>query len=56
MKKLAYILGVASLIIFCVGIIFKVMHWSNGDVLLSVGIAGFAILFIPAFAKYKYDS
>jgi len=36
-------------------VLFKIQHWPGASILLILGLAGLAIIFIPSFAKYKYD-
>ena len=55
MKKLAYVSGALTSMMALLGILFKIMIWPGASILLVLGIAGFALIFIPSFAKYKYD-
>lgn len=55
MKKLAYISGVMTSMMALLGMLFKIQHWPGAGILLTIGIAGFALIFIPSYAKYKYD-
>lgn len=55
MKKLAYISGVMTSMMALLGMLFKIQHWPGASILLTIGIAGFALIFIPSYAKYKYD-
>ncbi|WP_435529786.1 GldL-related protein [Pontibacter aydingkolensis] len=36
------------------GFLFKTMHWAGADMLLVLGCAIAAILYVPLFAVYKY--
>jgi len=55
MKKLAYFSGALTSMMAILGMLFKIMHWPGASILLVLGYAGFAVIFIPSFAKYKYD-
>lgn len=55
MKKLVYISGALTAMLALLGILFKIQHWPGAGPMLVLGIAGFALIFIPSFAKYKYD-
>ncbi|MDD3322608.1 MAG: hypothetical protein PHS59_14310 [Paludibacter sp.] len=55
MKKLVYISGALFSSITVLSVLFKIMHLSGATILLYFGLIGFALIFIPAFAKYKYD-
>ena len=47
MKQKIYISGVVSALIVYTGIIFKVNHWAGANILLTVGMATFVLLFLP---------
>jgi hypothetical protein len=47
MKQKIYILGVVSVIIVFMGIVFKVNHWSGAGYLLIVGILTLDLVFLP---------
>jgi hypothetical protein len=36
-------------------VLFKLLHLQGASELLIVGLAGIALIWIPAFAKYRYD-
>lgn len=55
MKKLVYVSGALTSMMALLGILFRLLHWPGGSILLVIGIAGFAVIFIPSLAKYKYD-
>ena len=55
MKKIAFISGALFSSITVLAILFKLLHLQGAHVLLIIGLAGFAIVFIPAYAKYRYD-
>lgn len=46
MKKISYILGIISIIITVISVIFKANHWSGANILLIVGLPSFALLFL----------
>jgi hypothetical protein len=47
MKQKIYILGLVSIIIVFMGIVFKVNHWSGAGYLLIVGILTLDLVFLP---------
>jgi len=55
MKNLAFISGALFSSLTILGVLFKIQHWPGASILLVLGLAGLAIIFIPSFAKYKYD-
>ncbi len=55
MKKLAYISGALFSSITVLASLFKLLHLQGAQILLAVGLAGIALIFIPAYAKYRYD-
>jgi len=55
MKKLAFISGALFSSLTLLGVLFKIQHFPGGGILLILGLAGLAVIFIPSFAKYKYD-
>ena len=48
MKRITSILGVLGGLITIMGTVFKIMHWPGAGVLLVIGIATIALLFMPA--------
>jgi len=54
-KKIAFISGALFGSISVLSVLFKMMHYQGATVLLIVGLAGIALVFIPFYAKYKYD-
>jgi len=54
MKFLKYLFGTLSLVFFVIGIIFKILHLSYSNIIISVALGIFGIIFIPIFAIYKY--
>ena len=55
MKTLAFISGALFSSLTVLGVLFKIQHWPGAAPLLVFGLAGLALIFIPSFAKYKYD-
>lgn len=55
MKKLVYSSGALFSSMTVLAILFKLMHLKGANELLIFGLAGIAIIFIPFYAKYKYD-
>jgi len=55
MKTLAFISGALFSSLTVLGVLFKIQHWPGAAQLLVFGLAGLALIFIPSFAKYKYD-
>ena len=55
MKKLVFISGSLFSSITVLSTLFKLMHLTGAQELLICGLSGIAIIFIPSFAKYKYD-
>jgi hypothetical protein len=55
MKKLVYISGAVFSSVTVLSVLFKLLHLQGATVLLIVGLAGLAFIWIPAFAKYRYD-
>ena len=55
MKKLVFITGALAFSLTSLGILFKVQHWPLASVFLTIGIAIFALVFVPSVTKYLYD-
>ena len=55
MKKIAFISGALFSSITVLSILFKLLHLQGAQELLVIGLLGIAFIFIPSFAKYKYD-
>jgi uncharacterized membrane protein YccC len=55
MKQLAFISGALCGSLTVLGGLFKIMHWPYAGVLLTLGLAGIALIYIPSVTKYKYD-
>lgn len=56
MKKLAFISGGVAGSLTTLGVLFRIMHWPGAVPLLVFGLGCAGLIFIPSFAKYKYDS
>jgi hypothetical protein len=55
MKQLAFISGALSTSLFVLGSLFKLMHWPGAGPLLTFGLVGIALIFIPSVTKYQYS-
>lgn len=47
MKKVMMISGVATVLSFTVGSMFKIMHWPGANILLVLGFSGISLFFLP---------
>lgn len=54
MRLSVYVLGALVAMTIILGSLFKMMHWAGADMLLVTGWSSAALLFVPAFAIYKY--
>ncbi len=48
-----YLIGMISGMISILGTLFKVQHWPGASIMLTLGLAGLALGFLPAFARYR---
>jgi hypothetical protein len=55
MKKITYLTGTIFTMLALFSILFKIMHWPGTSELIVISIGGFALFFVPFFAKYAYD-
>lgn len=55
MKKIAIISGAVFSSTTMLSVLFKILHLQGADWLLMGGFGGLALIFIPAYAKWKYD-
>ncbi len=55
MRKAVYISGALFSSITLLSILFKILHLQGAQILLVIGMIGLALIFIPLYAKYKYD-
>ena len=54
-KKIAFISGALFGSLSVLSVLFKLMHLQGATVLLVVGLSGIALVFIPFYAKYRYN-
>jgi hypothetical protein len=55
MRKFVFISGALFSSSTLLSILFKLMHWPGATILLILGLAGLALLFIPFYAFYQYN-
>jgi hypothetical protein len=57
MKKLQYIYGIITVVLVCMGVIFKIQHWAGAGIMLTLGIAALLLLFLPMalINNYKHE-
>jgi hypothetical protein len=48
-----YLTGMISGMIAILGTMFKVQHWPGASIMLVLGLVGLALVFLPAFARYR---
>jgi hypothetical protein len=48
-----YLTGMISGMITILGTLFKVQHWPGASIMLMLGLAGLALGFLPAYARYR---
>jgi hypothetical protein len=51
MKKLLFYLGLFSTVLFCMGFLAKVMHWSGANFSMFGGLAVFCYIFAPLWVR-----
>tara|TARA_S200000501_G_C20558673_1_gene627792 strand:- start:298 stop:471 length:174 start_codon:yes stop_codon:yes gene_type:complete len=56
LKKITYISAGIFSSITLLAVLFKILHLQGAQVLLTIGLMGLALVFIPAFSLYKYYS
>ncbi|TMM58788.1 hypothetical protein FEE95_04990 [Maribacter algarum] len=60
MKKLAFVSGAVFSSLTILGNLFKILKWELGPLtsglFFLIGLVGLALIFIPSFAVYKYNS
>lgn len=54
MKKVMYILGLATTISMTMGLMFKILHMPGGEGLFNYGFLVFALIFLPMVAIKKF--
>jgi len=55
MRKTVYISGALFSSLTVISFLFKLLHLQGAETLLIIGIGGLALIFIPAYALYKYN-
>jgi len=48
-----YLTGMIAGILTIVGTLFKVQHWPGASIMLTLGLAGTALAFLPMYAAYR---
>ena len=56
LKKITYISAGMFSSMTLLAVLFKILHLQGATVLLTIGLMGLALVFIPAFSLYKYYS
>lgn len=54
-KKITFISGALFGSLTVLSVLFKMMHYQGASALLIVGLTGISLIFIPFYAKYRYD-
>lgn len=54
-KRIVFISGALFCSITVMAVLFKLLHLQGAPQLLICGLSGIAFIFIPGYAKYKYD-
>lgn len=57
MKQKIYILGLATVVLISLGILFKLNHWAGAGIMLTLGITVLVFFFMPAalVSSYRAD-
>lgn len=57
MKKVVFIVGFITALIYVIGTIFKIMHWPTANILIMTGASLFGLAFLPMYyiSKYNWD-
>ena len=55
MKLFAFISGTLFSSLFLLGSLFKIMHWPGASPMLTLGLAGIALVAGPAISAYLYS-
>ncbi|MBI1837852.1 MAG: hypothetical protein HYR91_11375 [Flavobacteriia bacterium] len=55
MKQLAFISGALSFSIIGISFLFKIHHWPMTNILTTICLSMFSLLFVPLYTKYLYD-
>jgi hypothetical protein len=48
-----YLTGMIAGMFAILGTLFKVQHWPGASIMLTLGLAGLALVFLPLFARYR---
>jgi|GEM_PF-1173350 len=48
-----YLTGTITGMITILGTLFKVQHWPGASIMLTLGLVGLALVFLPLFARYR---
>lgn len=48
-----YLIGMFTGMITILGTLFKVQHWPGASIMLTLGLAGLALVFLPMYASYR---
>jgi hypothetical protein len=54
MKHLTLLSGSFGISLTLLGFLFEILHWKGASMMLLVGIAGLAILFVPSITFMIY--
>jgi hypothetical protein len=54
MKKIVFISGALFSSLTLLSVLFKMLHLQGATFLLTAGLLGLALVFIPTFSIYKY--
>jgi hypothetical protein len=55
MKKLMFISGAISFAVVPLAVLCKIVHVPGANLLFILGIGLFSLVFVPLYAKYRYD-
>jgi len=54
MRLIVYILGTITVMIFMLGVLFKLLHFPGANELIMLGMTPFIFFVIPLAAIYQY--
>jgi len=52
--KIQYISGVCMLVVFSLGLLFKMFHWPYANITLILGTIIFVLIYVPLYFYIKY--
>jgi Flp pilus assembly protein protease CpaA len=55
-KKITYLIGLVSSIGTTMGIVFKLLHWTGANELITFGFLSFLLIFLPLLVVPKLKS